>query len=93
MRSLRLDDELDAQVRRAAEVSGESVSEFIRRAAADRAASTLSDVAQSNSALVKEIIGDVPGAGGGQAHRTGEAFGDLLESDHARQVSSRRRTG
>jgi uncharacterized protein (DUF1778 family) len=42
MRSLRLDSELDEKVRRAAAVKGESVSEFLRHAAAERAEETLS---------------------------------------------------
>ena len=74
MRSLRLDDELDDKVRRAAAIRNESVSEFLRHAAAQRAEDTL-------ASSVREQFDDVAGVvhgGGGRARRTGEAFGDLL---------------
>jgi hypothetical protein len=76
--SLRLDPELDAKVRRAAEVKGESVSEFIRHAAEDRA-----DEALRGSP--GEMFGDVAGivhSGGGQARRSGEAFLEILLERH-----------
>jgi hypothetical protein len=41
MRSLRLSPELDEKLQRAAAINGESVSEFIRRAAPERAEETL----------------------------------------------------
>lgn len=72
MRSVRLDPELDELVRRAAAQEGASVSEFIRRAAADRARRTLG---------ARDQLDDVLGAvrtEGGVARRTGAAFGELL---------------
>ena len=74
MRSLRLDDDLDRQLRRAAAVKGESVSEFIRMAAAARVRETLRASARDQLA---DVIGAVHG-GGGRARRSGEAFADAL---------------
>lgn len=74
MRSVRLDDQMDRRVRRAAAAEGISVSEFLRRAADDRAERAL-------SSTTEERLGDVIGAVRGtrrQARRSGEAFGDLL---------------
>jgi len=74
MRSLRLDPDLDERVRRAASAEGASVSEFLRRAAAERAERTLS---QRNSDRLADVIGVVH-SGGGRARDTGGAFTDLL---------------
>ncbi len=74
MRSLRLDDELDARVQQAAAAEGASVSEFLRRAAAERAEATLA--APANRGLA-DVIGVVHG-GGGRARDTGGAFTKLL---------------
>jgi hypothetical protein len=76
MRSLRLDPELDDKVQRAAARKGESVSEFIRHAAEERADKTL-------STSVREVFADVTGVihgGGGRARRTGKAFVESLRS-------------
>jgi predicted transcriptional regulator len=80
MRSVRLDEDLDERVRRAAAVEGASVSEFIRRAVADRAERALTSDAQERLA---DVLGAVH-AGGGQARDTGAAFTEL--------VNRRRRT-
>jgi hypothetical protein len=74
VRSVRLDKELDELVRRAAAREGESVSEFLRRAASERAHRTLADrpVAQ-----IADVIGAVH-SDGGRARQTGESFADLL---------------
>jgi len=74
MRSVRLDKELDELVRRAAAREGESVSEFLRRAASERAHRTLAD---RPAAHMVDVIGAVRSEGG-RARRTGEAFADLL---------------
>jgi hypothetical protein len=79
MRSVRLDPELDEIVRRAAAQEGASVSEFLRRAAAERAERTLG---QRDG--LADVLGAVRSAGGAAA-RTGDAFGDLLQSRHAGQ--------
>ncbi|MHB8660215.1 MAG: type II toxin -antitoxin system TacA 1-like antitoxin [Solirubrobacteraceae bacterium] len=74
MRSIRLDPELDDLVRRAAAQEGASVSEFMRRAAADRARRTLG---------ARDQLDDVLGAVRtkvGVARRTGAAFGELLQA-------------
>ena len=81
MRSLRLDPDLDERVRRAAAVEGESVSEFLRHAAADRAEKTLSACASEHFA---DVAGVVHG-GGGRARRTGDAFAGSLVEDRERQ--------
>jgi Protein of unknown function (DUF1778) len=74
MRSVRLDDETESRVRLAAEIEGVSVSEFLRRAASDRSERILStDAANRLSDVVGAIRSD-----GGQARRTGSAFGDAL---------------
>jgi len=74
VRSLRLDPELDERVRRAATLEGSSISEFLRRAAAERADRTLS---QRDSDRLADIVGIVHG-GGGRARDSGKAFADLL---------------
>ncbi len=70
MRSVRLDDELDRRVRQAAAAEGASVSEFIRRAASERAEHTL---ATGASERLADVLGAVRG-GGGRARDTGAAF-------------------
>ena len=70
MKSLRLAPELESRLQRAAEVRGESLSEFIRQAAAARADATLEGVGNAD---LDGVLGVVHG-GGGQARRTGEAF-------------------
>lgn len=81
MRSLRLDPELDERVRRAATLEGTSISEFLRRAAAERAERTLSR--RSNERLA-DVVGVVQG-GGGRARGTGKAFADLLTERRKRR--------
>jgi ribbon-helix-helix CopG family protein len=76
-----LDDELDERVRRAAAAEGASVSEFIRRAVAERAESTLSG---GTSERMADVLGAIHG-GGGQARDTGKAFADLLAKRHRRK--------
>jgi Ribbon-helix-helix protein, copG family len=74
MRSIRLDDKLDTRVRQAAATEGASVSEFIRRAASERADHTL---ATGTSERLADVVGAVHG-GGGQARDTGAAFADAV---------------
>lgn len=81
MRSLRLDPELDEKVRRAAAVKGESVSEFIRHAAEDRADETLLGSPRERFA---DVAGVVHG-GGGRARRSGEAFTEALSESRSRR--------
>jgi predicted transcriptional regulator len=81
MRSLRLDPELDEKVQRAAAVKGESVSEFIRQAAAERADQTLRT---RPSELFADVAGVVHG-GGGRARKSGKAFIDTLARAHAKR--------
>jgi len=79
MRSVRLDPELDELIRRAAAQEGASVSEFMRRAAADRARRTLGARVQ-----LDDVLGAVR-TQGGVARRTGAAFGELLQARRERQ--------
>jgi len=81
MRSVRLDDEMEQRVRRAAKAEGVTVSEFIRRAAADRSESTLSADAESRLA---DVLGAIRGRSD-QARQTGQAFGDALLEHRARK--------
>jgi predicted transcriptional regulator len=74
MRSLRLDPDLEEKVQRAAAIMGESVSEFIRHAAAERADETLNG---RPSDAFADVAGVVHG-GGGRARRSGEAFSEVL---------------
>lgn len=73
--------ELDRRVRRAAAIKGESVSEFIRHAAAKRAEETLAEHGRDRFA---DVAGAVRG-GGGRARRTGTAFTDALAGTAARR--------
>ncbi len=68
-------------VRRAAAAKGESVSEFLRRAAAERAEETLAGNPRERFA---DVAGVVHG-GGGRARRTGAAFSETLAEDRKRQ--------
>lgn len=79
MRSLRLDPELDEKLVRAAAIRGQSVSQFVREAAEERANETLA--AQSGSSFA-DVAGVVHG-GGGRARRSGEAFAAGLGRDRA----------
>ncbi|MGH7610523.1 MAG: ribbon-helix-helix protein, CopG family [Candidatus Dormibacteria bacterium] len=77
MRSLRLDPDLDARVRHAAAVNGESVSEFLRRAALQRLDATLAPGSRERFA---DVIGVVHGQGG-RARRSGTEFTKTLRRD------------
>ena len=78
MRSVRLDPEMDGRLRRAAAVEGLSVSEFIRRAAADRANHTLSDRAEQP---LRDVLGAI-NSDKRHARRSGAAFADLVAEKH-----------
>jgi hypothetical protein len=80
MRSIRLDEQMDGRVRRAAAAEGISVSEFLRRAADQRADATLSRVAADRLA---DVVGVVR-SDRRQARRSGKAFGDLLVDKRAK---------
>lgn len=74
MRSLRLDEQLERRLQKAAATEGTSVSEFIRRAADERATRTLGD--ESTDRLA-DVIGTVRSSGG-RARKSGKAFADVL---------------
>lgn len=69
-----MDPELEDKLQRAAAVKGESLSEFIRRAAADRAEATLTAEPVVD---FTDVLGVVH-AGGGRARQTGTAFAEVL---------------
>ena len=71
-----MDDELDERIRQAAAVEDVSMSEFLRRAAAERAESTL---AVENADRLDDVLGAING-GGGRASDSGSAFTELLTS-------------
>ena len=81
MRSLRLDPDLDEKLQRAAAIEGESVSEFIRHAAEERADETL---AASPGSRFADVAGVVHG-GGGRARRLGHAFAAGLAQDRSKK--------
>lgn len=81
MRSLRLDDDLDDRLQQAASLERCSVSEFLRRAAAQRVEEALED--QRPSERMADVIGVVR-TDGDLARDTGKAFEELLAEDHAR---------
>ena len=81
MKSLRLDAKLLERLQRAAAVTGETLSQFIRRAAAARADAVLRDESDDDWS---DVIGAVHG-GGGQARRSGEAFADLLSDSNRKR--------
>jgi prevent-host-death family protein len=83
MRSVRLDEQLDRRLCRAAEAEGASVSEFIRRAVCERADRTLSDTAAGDPL---ERLADVLGAvhGGGRARsKLGQLAEEVTADDEA----------
>lgn len=97
MRSVRLDDELDARVRRAAAARRETVSEFLRKAAATRADAVLAErpsPPKKNSEILAEIIAEVGPlehqGWGTSSRRTGQVFTELLDEQDRRK--RRRRT-
>lgn len=75
MRSVRLDDALEAHLEEAARLSGEPVSKIIRRAIESQCHEILGERLASR---LMDVIGVVKSAGG-RATRTGEAFTDLLQ--------------
>jgi Protein of unknown function (DUF1778) len=80
VRSLRLDNQLDEMTRKAAAIEGSSVSEFMRRAIAERAERTLAGGAKKR---LHDVVGAING-GGGRARDTGAAFADLLAQRRTR---------
>ena len=78
VKSLRLDPRLVERLQRAAAATGETLSEFIRRAASARADAVLSGEGDDDWS---DVIGVVHG-GGGRARRTGDAFADLVADSH-----------
>jgi hypothetical protein len=74
MKSVRLDADLQAQLRRAARATGVSESEFIRQAVADRSQEVLGDG-------LEELLGGLVGvvhSRGGRARQTSRRYVEVL---------------
>jgi predicted transcriptional regulator len=86
MKSVRLDAELEARLRRAAGLAGVSESEFIRQAIEERASTTLDGRLDDQLAgLIGAIKSD-----GGRAAAAHSRFRELLRKRTARKPASRR---
>lgn len=83
MRSVRLDDELEARLAEAARASGQPVSQIIRDAVAERCEELLG---QRLDLRLADVVGAVSSAGG-RAERTGQAFTIVLREK--RQAAGR----
>jgi|1186.fasta_scaffold31985_2 hypothetical protein len=79
MRSVRLDEQTDKRVRRAAATEGVSVSEFIRRAADERADQVLSSGGEER---LSDVLGAIRSRRR-QARRSGEAFTEIVAEQRA----------
>ena len=84
MRSVRLDEQLEARLEEAARATGEPVSQIIRDAVRRRCDEVLGGRLDRRLA---DVIGTV--AAGGSSRRTGKAFTSLLS---ARRRKARRRS-
>jgi hypothetical protein len=81
MRSVRLDEALEARLEEAAMVSGKPVSDIIRQAIEEHCEVILGN---RLSHRLKDVTGIVRSRGG-QASRTGEAFKTALKKDRSRR--------
>jgi predicted transcriptional regulator len=82
MTSVRLDPDLEARLERAAALRGESKSDFIRSAVADRIEAT---IGTSVADRLAHVIGQVD-LGGGRAGRAHELAGELIADQHDAEV-------
>jgi hypothetical protein len=81
MLTVRLDDRLDILARKAAAMEGASVSEFMRRAIAERAERALSG---DTAGRLADVIGAVRGGGTTVSRDSGGALTELLAERHKR---------
>lgn len=86
MRSVRLDDELEARLEEASRVTGEPVSEIIREAVRRRCDEVLGGRLDRRLA---DIVGVV--AAGGSSRRTGRAFSAMLDSQQTKPAKKKGR--
>jgi predicted transcriptional regulator len=82
MTSVRLDPDLEARLERAAALRGESKSDFIRSAVADRIEAT---IGTSLADRLAHVIGQVD-LGGSRAERAHELAGELIADQHHAEV-------
>ncbi|HEY4027704.1 MAG TPA: ribbon-helix-helix protein, CopG family [Candidatus Dormibacteraeota bacterium] len=87
MASVRLDPDMEAQLARAAELRGESKSDFIRAAVGERIAATLGG---SLADRLAHVIGQVD-LGGGRAERAHELAAVRVAEAHRGQLERRPR--
>jgi Protein of unknown function (DUF1778) len=85
--TVRLDDRLDSLARKAAAVEGATMSEFMRRAIAERAQRTLAGDARESLA---DVIGAVHGRGTSRARDSGRGLAELLAERHGRAEPRKR---
>ncbi len=86
MKSVRLDAEIEKQLERAAEISGVSESEFIRKAIRAQADQVLGE---SLDARLADIVGTVRSKGG-RARQAHDRFQELLKKDSKQGTEPRR---
>ena len=79
MRSVRLDEALESRLEEAARVSGEPVSNIIRKAVEERCEAILG---QRLAHRLRDVVGTVRSQGG-RARRTGKAFSKRLHKSRA----------
>jgi len=79
MTSVRFSPELEELVEQAAAMAGETQSEFIRAASAERAAKVLGT---DNRQRLGSMIGAVGSGSGSRARESGRVFADLVADKH-----------
>ncbi len=80
--SVRLDADLEARLERAASLRGESKSDFIRAAVAERVEATLGS---SLADRLAHVIGQID-LGGGRAERAHELAGEIIVEKHREEL-------
>ncbi len=80
--SVRLDADLEARLERAASLRGESKSDFIRAAVAERVEATLGS---SLADRLAHVIGQID-LGGGRAERAHELAGEIIAEKHREEL-------
>lgn len=87
-KSVRLGAELEERLRRAARVAGMTESALMREAVARRCDEILKETLLDRLQKLG-VIGAIHG-GGGQADRSGEAFGEIVRQKYERQLECAR---
>ena len=82
MASVRLEPDLEARLERAASLRGESKSDFIRAAVAERVEATLGS---SLADRLAHVIGKID-LGGNRAERAHELAGEIIAEKHRKEL-------